>query len=202
MISQYFSKVNTQRSFSFWLRPQLQIQLHSVLVYCLLDTCYTLDNSCTPTFSYTLQLSGYPLQTLKLQHQLSSKHFLLRDKLHVYIICVLGHTRPQHGIMCLSLSQSTPQVAWTQVEISGDSQQRFDEFPTPRDNFMVQISYKFVQGSQKINNNETSWTNASTLGIDYADKSLQTPTHCLAWGKWGLTMIGALMERVGRGKEN
>ena len=66
---------------------------------------------------------------------------------------------------------------------------------------MGQISYKFVLGSQKINNNENSWTNTSTLGTDYADKSLQTPTHYLAWGKWGLTMIGALMERVRRGKK-
>ena len=28
--------------------------------------------------------------------------------------------------------------------------------------------------------------------INYADKSLQILTHCPAWDKWGLTMIGAL----------
>ena len=41
-------------------------------------------------------------------------------------------------------------------------------------------------------NNENSWTNAPTLGTNYVDKSLQIPTHCPKWGRWGLTMIGAL----------
>ena len=27
---------------------------------------------------------------------------------------------------------------------------------------------------------------ASTLGTNYADKSLHTPTHCPTWGEWGL----------------
>ena len=47
----------------------------------------------------------------------------------------------------------------------------------------------FCIGTSK--NNEDSWTNAPTLGTKYADKSLQIPTRCPTWGRWGLTMIGA-----------
>ena len=42
-------------------------------------------------------------------------------------------------------------------------------------------------------NNENSWSNAPTLGRNYADKSLQISTHCPTWGRWGLTMIGTLV---------
>jgi len=34
----------------------------------------------------------------------------------------------------------------------------------------------------------TCVANASTLGTSLGDES---PTHCLTWGKWGLTVIGA-----------
>ena len=72
--------------------------------------------------------------------------------------------------------------------IIGDLQESFDKFPTPGDNFMLQIPYILYRDSK---NNENSWTNAPTLGTKYADKSLQISTHCPTWGKWGLTMIGA-----------
>ena len=65
-----------------------------------------------------------------------------------------------------------------------DFQESFDKFPTPGDNFMLQIPYILY-------NNENFWTNAPTLGTKYANKSLQIPTHCPTWGRWGLTMIGA-----------
>ena len=71
----------------------------------------------------------------------------------------------------------------------GDLQESFDKFPTPGDNFMLQIPY-ILYGDSK--NNENLWTNAPTLGTNYAYKSLQIPTRCPTWGRWGLTMIGAL----------
>ena len=48
----------------------------------------------------------------------------------------------------------------------------------------------FCIGTSK--NDEDSWINAPTLGTKYTDKSLQIPTRCPTWGRWGLTMIGAL----------
>ena len=63
------------------------------------------------------------------------------------------------------------------------------QIPTPGDNFLLQIPYILYRNSK---NNENSRTNAPTLGTKYADKSLQIPTHFPTWGRWGLTMIGAL----------
>ena len=54
---------------------------------------------------------------------------------------------------------------------------------------MLQIPYSLYGDSK---NNENLWTNAPTLGTNYAYKSLQIPTRCPTWGRWGLTMIGAL----------
>ena len=34
--------------------------------------------------------------------------------------------------------------------------------------------------------------NAPTLGTSLGDKSLQIPTCCPTWGRWGVTLIGAL----------
>ena len=76
--------------------------------------------------------------------------------------------------------------------IIGDLQELFDKFPTPGDNFMLQIPYVLYRDSE---NNENSWTNAPTLETKYADKLLQIPTHCPTWGGRGLTMIGALVSR-------
>ena len=85
----------------------------------------------------------------------------------------------------------TPGRAW--VGITEDLQELFDKFPTPGDNFMLQIPYILYRDSK---NNENSWTNAptlgtnsSTLGTNYADKLCwQIPTHCLTWpgvgGDW------------------
>ena len=75
----------------------------------------------------------------------------------------------------------------------GDLQRLFDKFPTPGDNFMLQIPCILYRDSK---NNENSWTNAPILGPNYADKSLQIPTHCPIWGRWGLTMIGALIALI------
>ena len=86
---------------------------------------------------------------------------------------------------------STPGRA--QVGIIGDLQESFDKFPTPGDTFMLQIPYILYRDSK---NNENSWTNAPTLGTKYVDKSLQIPTHCPIWGRWGLTVLGALYHRV------
>ena len=82
-----------------------------------------------------------------------------------------------------------PTPGHAQVGIIGDLQESFDKFPTPGDNFMLQIPYILYRDSK---NNENSWTNAPTLGTKYADKLLQIPTHFPTWGRWGLTMIGAL----------
>ena len=81
----------------------------------------------------------------------------------------------------------------------GDLQESFDKFPTPGDNYMLQIPYILYRDS-KIN--ENSWTNAPTLGTKYADKSLQISIHCPTWGRWGLTMIGALIAAGPRGYIN
>ena len=63
------------------------------------------------------------------------------------------------------------------------------QFPTPGDNFMLQIPHILYRDCK---NNENSQTNSSTLGKNYSDdKSLQIPTHCLTRGRWRLTMIGA-----------
>ena len=53
---------------------------------------------------------------------------------------------------------------------------------------MLQIPYNLYRDSK---NSANPWTNAPTLGTNYADKWL--PKHFLTWGKWGLTMIGALL---------
>ena len=90
-----------------------------------------------------------------------------------------------YSIMHLSLSRSTYPRSGT----GGDLQGSFNKFPTPGDNFMLQTPYILYTDSK---NNENSWTNAPTLGTKYDDKSLQIPTHCQTWGRWGLPMIGAL----------
>ena len=53
----------------------------------------------------------------------------------------------------------TPGRAW--VGIIGDLQESFNKFPTPGDNFMLQVPYILYRHSR---NNENSWTNAPTLG--------------------------------------
>ena len=59
----------------------------------------------------------------------------------------------------------TPRRTW--VGIIGDLQEHLTNSPTPGDNFMLQIPYILYRDSK---NNENSWTNAPTLGTNYADK--------------------------------
>ena len=75
--------------------------------------------------------------------------------------------------------------------IIGDLQELFNKFPIPGDKFYVAKPLHLVLYTDS-KNNENSWTKAPTLGANYADKSLQIPTHCLTWGRWGLTMIGCI----------
>ena len=92
-------------------------------------------------------------------------------------------------LLCTYHCQAPPTPGRARVGIIGDLQKSFDKFPTPGDNFMSQIPYILYRDSKT---NENSRTNAPALGTKYADKSLQIPTHCPTWGRWGLTMIGAL----------
>ena len=92
--------------------------------------------------------------------------------------------------LCTYHCHAPPTPGRARVGIIGDLQESFNKFPTPGDNFMLQIPY-ILYGDFK--NNENLWTNSPTLGTNYADKSLQIPTRCPTWGRWGLTMIGALM---------
>ena len=92
--------------------------------------------------------------------------------------------------LCTYHCHAPPTPGRARVGIIGDLQESFDRFPTPGDNFMLQIPY-ILYGDSK--NNENLWTNAPTLGTNYAYKSLQIPTRCPTWGRWGLTMIGALL---------
>ena len=91
--------------------------------------------------------------------------------------------------LCTYHYHALPTPGQAQVGITGDLQESFDKFPTPGDNFMLQIPYILYRDSK---NNENSWANAPTLGTNYADKSLQIPTHYPTWGRWGLTMISTL----------
>ena len=102
------------------------------------------------------------------------------DSLLVYVGMYGNH----HTVMHLSLSRP-PTPGRARVGIIGNLQESFNKFPTPGANFMLQIPYILYRDSK---NNEDSWTNAPTLGTKYADKSLQIPTHCPTWGRWGLTI--------------
>ena len=58
----------------------------------------------------------------------------------------------------------------------------FDIFPTPGDNFMLHIPYIIPYILYRDSkNNEIFWTN---------------PRPLLDWGRWGLTVIGALWQRL------
>ena len=53
-----------------------------------------------------------------------------------------------------------------QVGIIGDLHELLNQFPTPGDNFMLQIPYILYMDSKQ---NENSWINAPTQGTNYAD---------------------------------
>ena len=56
------------------------------------------------------------------------------------------------------------------------SRELFHKFPTPEDDFMLPILYIDSKNMKFVHN-------APTLGTNYADKSLQIPTHCPI-GEW------------------
>ena len=72
--------------------------------------------------------------------------------------------------------------------ISGDLQELFNKFPAPWGRFYATNPYILYRDSK---NNEIFGQMLQPWGQNYTDKSLQIPTHCPTWGRWGLTMIGA-----------
>ena len=64
--------------------------------------------------------------------------------------------------LCTYHCYAPPTPGRARVGIIGDLQESFDKFPTPGDNFMLQIPYILYRD---FKNNETSWTNAPTLPI-------------------------------------
>ena len=98
----------------------------------------------------------------------------------------------QNAIMHLSLSPPTYPRSGMVGDYWGFARVVW-QIPHPWGQFYVANPYILYRDSK---NNENLWTNAPTLGRNYADKSLQIPTHCPTWGRWGLTMIGALWLKI------
>ena len=72
------------------------------------------------------------------------------------------------SVMRLSLSH----LIYPWMGMGGDLHKSFDKFPTPGNRFMLQtpcISYR------DFKNNENFWTNAPTLGINYAENQYKSP---------------------------
>ena len=84
--------------------------------------------------------------------------------------------RALYGIntpIIVTLHLPTPAAGRARVGIIGDLQESFDKFPTLGGKFMLQIPYILYRDYKN-----NTWTNTLTLGTNYANKSLQIPTHC------------------------
>ena len=66
-----------------------------------------------------------------------------------------------------------------QLEISGDLEELFDQFPTPMDDFMLQIQKILYKNSKLMK----IYGQIPNPGNNYVDKLLQIPTHCPTWSR-------------------
>ena len=122
-------------------------------------------------WSFTLLLTKLQWNNFHINY--ISRRWLKVTRLARLIACL--------GVMRLSMSCPTYPMSCTGGDYRGFARV-FDKFPILGDNLMLHIPYILYRDSK---NNENSWTNAPTLGTNYADKSLQIPTHYPTWGRWG-----------------